>query len=91
MMIHLFEHASGAERRRLTEMLSSARNERGAEDVRWVRELMDRHGSIGYARQAAHGLAGAARYECTRLFGALPDSPDKRFIEALPEWVIRRT
>jgi geranylgeranyl diphosphate synthase type II len=91
MMIHLFEHASDSERQRLTEMLSCARQERSVEDVRWVRALMDRYDSIGYARQAAHGLAGAARYECTRLFGALPDSPDKRFIEELPEWVIRRT
>ena len=36
------------------------------------------------------GLAGAARHEFTLLFGGLPDSRDKRFIEALPTWVIER-
>ena len=59
-------------------------------DVRWVRERMDAYGCIDYARQVAHGLAGAARYEFTALYGHLPDSRDKRFIEALPTWVIER-
>lgn len=91
MLIHLFECASDSEKQRLAEMLGRERHERSADDVRWVRDLMDRYGSITYAREAAHGLAGAARYEFEQIFGGLPDSPDKRFIEALPEWVIRRT
>jgi geranylgeranyl diphosphate synthase type II len=52
---------------------------------------MDHYDCIDHARQAAHGLAGAARHEFELLFGHLPDGPDKRFIEALPEWVIQRT
>jgi geranylgeranyl diphosphate synthase type II len=91
MLIHLFEYASAVEKRDLTRMLAKERHERTADDVGMVRELMDRYDSIGYARQAAHGLAGAARYEFAQLYGGLPDSPDKRFIEALPEWVIRRS
>jgi len=35
-------------------------------------------------------LAGAAQYEFDQLYGHLPDSRDKRFLEALPTWVIER-
>ena len=91
MLIHLFEHASDAEKRRLTEIFALRRDERTEGDVCEVRSLMDSYDSIGYARQAAHGLAGAARYECTQLLAGLPDSADRRFIEAIPEWVIRRS
>jgi geranylgeranyl diphosphate synthase type II len=51
---------------------------------------MAAYGCIDYARQVAHGLAGAAQYEFSMLYGHLPDSRDKRFIEALPAWVIER-
>ena len=49
-----------------------------------------RRKALDYARQVAQGLAGAAQYEFTQLYGNLPDSRDKRFLEALPTWVIER-
>jgi geranylgeranyl diphosphate synthase, type II len=90
MLIHLLERASDVERERLRTMLSQPRDERSDEDVLWVRERMDAYGCIDYARQVAHGLAGAARHEFLGLYGHLPDSRDKSFIEALPTWVIER-
>jgi geranylgeranyl diphosphate synthase type II len=51
---------------------------------------MDFYGSIDYARQVAHGLAGAAQYEFEQLYGSLPESRDKRFLASLPAWVIER-
>ena len=90
MLIHLLEKASEPEQDRLRSMLGQPREARSDGDVRWVLERMDAYGSIDYARQVAHGLAGAARYEFTDLYGHLPDSRDKRFIEALPAWVIER-
>ncbi len=63
---------------------------RRAEDVNWVRGRMEARGSIEYARQVAHALAGAAQEECARLYAGLPDSSDRRFIEALPLWVLER-
>ena len=90
MLIHLLEQATTVERRRLRLILGRRRNMRSNADVVWVRERMDAYGCIDYARQVAHGLAGAARYEFTALYGQLPDSRDKRFIEALPTWVIER-
>jgi hypothetical protein len=34
---------------------------------------------------------GAARHEVTPLYNGVPDSRDRRFIEALPEWVLSRS
>jgi geranylgeranyl diphosphate synthase type II len=90
MLIRLFEQATPAERTRLGAMLGQPRAERSDADTSWVRERMDAYGCIDYARQVAHGLAGAAHHEFTLLYQHLPDSRDKRFIEALPSWVIER-
>ncbi len=91
MLIHLLRETNALERARLTEFLDLRRAERAASEVRWIRERMDAYGCIDYARQVSHAFAGAARHECAALFGAFPDSRDKRFIEALPRWVIERS
>jgi geranylgeranyl diphosphate synthase type II len=51
---------------------------------------MDAYGCLEHARRVAHGLAGAAAHEGARLLAGLPDSRDRRFIEALPWWVLAR-
>jgi geranylgeranyl diphosphate synthase, type II len=90
MLIHLISKATDAERDHLRSLLGQPREARTDTDVAWVLERMNAYGSLEYARQVAHGLAGAAQYEFTALYGHLPDSRDKRFLEALPAWVIER-
>jgi geranylgeranyl diphosphate synthase type II len=90
MVIHLLAASTPDERGRLARLLGQPRSERTGEDVRWIREQMDRYGSIDYARQVAHGLAGAALHEFSVAYADLPDSPDKRFLEALPTWALER-
>jgi geranylgeranyl diphosphate synthase type II len=90
MIIHLIEQGSPEEVARLERLLATPRAERAAEEVRWVRARMEHHGCLEYARQVAHGLAGAARHELSRLLAALPESRDTRFLLTLPEWVIAR-
>ncbi len=90
MLIHLFEQAGAAEKRRLESFLGRPRADRTIADVRWVRERMERYGCLDYARKVAHGLAGAAVQEFTVLYEHAPDSRDKRFLAALPAWVIER-
>ena len=51
---------------------------------------MDEYGCVDYARKVAHGLAGAAQHEFSQMYSELPDSRDKRFVEALPTWVLSR-
>jgi geranylgeranyl diphosphate synthase, type II len=90
ILIHLLNAAGPDERARLSHVLGRARVERTDDDVRWIRARMDHHGSIEYARQIAHGLAGAALHEFSMVYADLPDSRDKRFIEAVATWAIER-
>ena len=91
MLIHLLGTADLDERARLRDFLVCARAARTSEDVAWVRGRMEAHGSIEYGREVAHGLAGAALHEYGVLYGSLPDTRDRRFIDGLVTWVLERT
>jgi geranylgeranyl diphosphate synthase type II len=91
MLIRLLQRANDAERQRALDFLSLSRSDRREPDVRWIRERMDAHGCLEYARQVAHALAGAAQQEFSLIYGDLPESRDKRFIADLPVWVLERT
>ena len=91
MLIRLLREADADERARLTEFLAQPRHTRQRDDVAWVRERMDAYECLEYARQMAHGLAGAALHEYARLYADVPDSRDKRFIEAAVTWVLERS
>jgi geranylgeranyl diphosphate synthase type II len=91
MLIHLVQSATVDERARLYEFLARSRSERIAADVDWIRDRMDVYGSLAYAQQVAHALAGAALHEFSCAYAGLPDSRDKHFIEGLATWVLERT
>lgn len=91
MLIRLFERLLPADLDRLRSFLGRPRGERTLSELQWVRDQMDQHDCIEYARRVAHALAGAAQHEAGALLGHLPDSRDKQFLAALPAWVIART
>ncbi|MFN8640249.1 MAG: polyprenyl synthetase family protein [Candidatus Binatia bacterium] len=91
MLIHLLRAATDAERSRLAEFLGTARQQRRAADVAWVRERMDAYGSLAYAQQVAHALAGAAQHEFECAYANVPDSPDRRFLASVGRWVLERS
>lgn len=91
MLIQLFRRATPDERTQLSAVLRPPREERTTAQVHWIRELMDKYGCLDYARQLAHGLAGAALHEYSLLYAPLPDSRDKQFIKGLVTWIFERT
>jgi len=91
MLISLLRLATDEERARLATFLAQPRRIRTHVDVGWIRDRMETYGCLEYARQVAHGLAGAARHEAMSLYADLPDTRDRQFIEALPTWVLART
>jgi geranylgeranyl diphosphate synthase type II len=91
MLIRLIQSAKPEERARLAELLALPRGERCSGEVDWIREQMDEYGCVEWAREIAHGLAGAARHEYEQVYGDLPDSRDKRFIGDLATWVLERS
>ncbi len=90
MLIHLLRECTPPERQRISATLGRSREERCESEVGWIRQLMDRYACIDYARQFAHGLAGAALEEFDAVYDGLPDSRDKRFIMGLVTWVFER-
>lgn len=90
MLIHARRTASAADRRTLDGFLGLTREDRTAEGVRWVADLLRRQGSLEYGRTMAHAMAGAALHEFNAAYGALPASRDKAFLGALPAWVFTR-
>ncbi len=91
MLIHLLVAATPEDRARLVPALGRSRTERTVDEVLWIRQRMEHYGSIDHAREVAHGLAGAALHEFSLAYEGVPDSRDKRFLEALAGWAIERT
>jgi geranylgeranyl diphosphate synthase type II len=91
MLIRLLNTCTSNERDRIVGILHTPRSSKRERHVVWMRLLLDKYDCLDYARQYAHGLAGAAAHEYSGIFGHLPDSRDKRFIEGLVTWVFERT
>ena len=90
MLIHARRSCSPSERARLDQFLTLGRGQRTAEQVAWLRGVIERRQSMDYARTVAEALVGAASYEFSRVYDGLAESRDKRFIAALIPWVFER-
>jgi geranylgeranyl diphosphate synthase type II len=91
MLIRLLRESTAEERRQLMDILKLRRNERTAQQIGWIRRLMDNYECIEYARSCAHALAGAALHEFDLIYAGVRDSKDKQFIRGLITWVFERT
>lgn len=90
ILIHLLNNCSKDEKERLLEFLLVSRVLRRKRDLIWVNKLLDKHGSIDFARSCAFQLAGAALKEFFGAFGDMPESDDKLFIHDLIIYMIKR-
>ena len=55
-----------------------------------VRELLDAYGSIAFAAEYAHGIAGAALDTFEEAFASAAPSPDRDFVRALVPYMLDR-
>jgi geranylgeranyl diphosphate synthase type II len=90
LVISLLEYASDAERARIRELLGRSRDGRRSEEIAWLQSRIQEHGCIERIRGVAHAMAGAAIHESGAIYASLDDGRDKRFLEALPRWVLAR-
>lgn len=91
MLSHLFENGSPEETAKLKSFLARSRNGKYADQIDWVRELMNTHGSIEYARSSARGLRDAAEQAFVDAYYDAPESEDKAFIQQSLHYMIDRT
>jgi geranylgeranyl diphosphate synthase, type II len=88
MLIHQMN--AGVAGKRLTHVLSKSRSERSESDVEWLFRCMEKDGSIEFAARSARFLAGAAKFQAEIVLQNAPESEHKRFLLAMPEYVIQR-
>lgn len=91
ILLRLLECATADERSRIGELFLRRRAQRSKADVEWVRDAIGRYQAVDYAREFAHGLAGAAEHEFSVAFRGARAGRDLEFIEALPAWMLERT
>jgi geranylgeranyl diphosphate synthase, type II len=90
ILIHLLNSAAPHEREKLRIFLSRPRLDRSAADVEWVHTLMDKYGSIEYAKVSAHHLALAALEEFSDAYSDAIESRERQFIEEIVLYMIER-
>jgi geranylgeranyl diphosphate synthase type II len=90
ILIHTLQRMTAAERERALRLLGLPRQQKLSGEVAWLGETMRRLGSIDYASQVAHALAGAAAHEFGICFRAASPGRDRDFVEALTHWVLER-
>ncbi|MFH1520608.1 MAG: polyprenyl synthetase family protein [Candidatus Micrarchaeota archaeon] len=84
MVVHCLEKANEANKSSLISILSS--HSKNQEDILTAITILDKHGSIDYAKSYAKNLVADAKKEL-RL---LPDSEDKKALLSIADYVINR-
>jgi geranylgeranyl diphosphate synthase type II len=79
-LLHLLRTASPSDRRSALRVIGPHGSGAPAERAATVRELMDRYGSIDYARRFVDALSGLALAEFRRLFSGFPASEALEFL-----------
>ena len=87
---HAFANADDSERSRLEEFFSRAHQRRLPRELADIYGLLDKHGSIDWARQAASALTTAAQKELPLAFAGASDGPDLDFIRSLANYLVAR-
>jgi geranylgeranyl diphosphate synthase type II len=89
-VIHLLGAAEPDDRRRVVEFLAVDRDAHTDAEVGVMVGLLERYGSVGFARSFGLGVAGAARRAYTSAFAGLPASPARTFIWEMVDWMLDR-
>jgi geranylgeranyl diphosphate synthase type II len=83
MLVHAARSCTQPEGERLQDVFSVTRDQRTEHDVDWVFHLLERYGSIDYARATLREMVQAAFDEFEVAFRDAPRSPDRDFIREL--------
>jgi geranylgeranyl pyrophosphate synthase len=90
ILVDLFSKLQPFEAERLRTVLAKPRAQRLEREIAWLQDLIERHGSLDVARQAAHDLARSAAAEFDTAYARAPEGGDKQFIRDLVDYVVRR-
>lgn len=90
VLIHLLAAAGPADRRVVERYLGLPRSARTDEATGEVLALMHDYGSIAFADHFGRGITGSAAEAFAEAFGDVPDSPARRFVEQMIDYMVDR-
>jgi geranylgeranyl diphosphate synthase type II len=90
MLIHLLAHAAPADRERVVAFLMSPEEGRTRADAVRILDLMDRCGSLDFARAYADGMAAMATAAFDAAFAPAPGASAVAFIRELIPYMVAR-
>ena len=91
ILTHGYEHANPTDRAWIRQFLARPRERRLPREVLRLREILQRGGSLDWARQAARAFAGAAALEFDRgAFAGVAPSPDLDWLRACVPYLVQR-
>ncbi len=83
MLVHLLGQVEGRERETLRRFLACDREARTEDAANEVREMMEAHGSVVFARECLAEMAASAARAFEPAFANAPESPAKQFLRQL--------
>jgi geranylgeranyl diphosphate synthase type II len=90
ILAHLFKSAVPPEKARLKTFLAKPRAQRTPRDVAWIYQLLERYGSLEYARQAARTFAAGAQRELDTAYAGARPGKDLDFVRTLVGYLVDR-
>jgi hypothetical protein len=89
-LIHLMQHAVGADRAAVDRYVALGRADRTPAIVAEISGLMTRYGSVEFTRAYAAGIANAAGDAFDVAFAAVPETDATAFLRALIPYMLDR-
>jgi len=90
MLVHLFQKAKGQVKKKLLKIIAKKREEKTAEEVEWVIEQMEKHGSFDYAQKMAENFANQAFFIFEKKLGFLKVQPSRDQLKAGIDFILKR-
>lgn len=90
MLMHLLQKVKGEDKNRLKEIMEKNREEKGREEIDWVIQAMEEHGSLAYGRQLAQKLACQAEEIFEKELGFLSRQPARSQLKAGIDFMVTR-
>jgi geranylgeranyl diphosphate synthase, type II len=90
VLLHALRTSTSRDRGTALEILRQSPTQKAAQDVAWLRELIERTASIDYAQRFADEVAARARRSLEQTADWLPASVHRRFLEELTQYVVQR-
>lgn len=90
MLVHLLNQVKGKDKNKLFRIMAKKREEKTAEEVDWVIDLMEKYGSLEYAQKLAEKFAKQAEDIFEKKLGFLKHQPARNQIKAGIEFILKR-